>query len=611
MSISSKLSKMLFSLAICSYLTGCGGSGNSAGGTRYSLIPTSVPISIQDKLVTVTVTQGSNHLALLDWLKSYAKTAWGVILPSAYANQITPTLTSQATAKVVSGQTILVDPVFSTTVTVPDPNDSHKTIRKTVSVHCDISSIPTTIHVNKAWGLNFTTGDLMVNMDYPASVTADFDPRTETFSSCAYIYESGFFIIYGNGSVSSKLDPTLGGTTIFAPGCNVFTWSEILNVIPAGNPSKNPTNIPLLNTLHSTSLDALDGYQVGKLCGSLTALSYSPAGGQTFTHLTFSNDILPNSTSITVDAAQNVYAIGSDRNYGGAAMNTACPVSTMKIGDSTSTCLSIPNQTNFVNHPVSAAQLQAAGRYGPRVTLESTTALFIGQGGLPILSLQPNTGLCNISGCLGAAKPSLFTIDIATSTIASLATPALDAAGYPFGAIGIPIPFEMANGYLMFSNGGPPSSGILVNISTGNVIHTCSNLIFGQDHGCNEAHAFGDYVYGFVGCAYQGGDPNTCINSPTVDRVNTLTGVAEHWDIKALGYLAVNGITNSTNTASLPTRPILFTDQVVFLACPSPNLACTSPNWVSLSFATGQITPVTTNGITFDMIASLIGTALW
>lgn len=612
MSISCKLSKLLVSLAICSSLAGCGGGGGgSAGGTQYTLTPTSVPISIQDKLVTVTVSQGSSELALMDRLRTYAETAWDVILPSAYASQLTPTLTSQATAKVVSGQTILVDPVFSTTVTVPDPNDSSKTIQKTVAVRCDIASIPTTIHVNKAWVLNFTAGDLMVNMDYPASVSADFDPQTETFSSCAFAYESGFFIIYGDGSVSSKLDPTLGGTTTFAPGCNVFTWGEILNVIPAGSPSKNPGSSPILNTLHSTDLDAVDGYQVGTVCGSLTALSYSPAGGQTFTRLTFSNDILPNSTSITVDAAQNVYAIGNDRSYGGNAMNTACPVSTMKIGDATSTCLSVPNLTNFVDHPVSAAQLQAAGRYGPYVTRESIAALFIGQGGLPILSLQPSTSLCNISGCNGAEKPSLFTIDIDTSTIAALATPALDAAGYPFGSIGTPTPFEMINGYLMFSNGGPPSSGVLVNISTGNVIHTCSNMVFGQDHGCNVAHAFGDHVYGFVGCAYQGGDPNTCVNSPTVDRVNTLTGVAEHWDIKALGYLAVNGISNSTNTMSLPTRPIFFTDQVVFLACPSPNLACASPNWVALSFATGQITPVTTNGITFDMIASLIGTALW
>ncbi len=505
----------------------------------------------------------------------------------------------------------MVSPNFSTTVTQADPADPTKTIQSTTNVTCDVSSIPLTIHVNKAWAVNYVTGDLLINMDYPISVTAKYDEQTNTFSGCTFVYASGYFLVYGDGSVSTLLDPALGEVPT-QTGCYGRSAMDTIRVIAAGDPTRNPTDVPIINSLYSTSLVTGTGYTVGSLCGSLRAMNYSKATtSPTFTTVSFNTDILPTNDGIVVDAAQNVYAIGSDRNYGGMAMNPACPLSVTKIGNVGAICLGVPNLSNYVNYPVSAAQLQAGGAYGPFLVLESHPTLFISQNGSPLLSLQPYAGLCNIGSCLGPIqKPTLFNIDAASSTVSVLATPALDASGFPYGLNGDLIPIGFNNGYLMFSMGGP-GIGVLANINTGVVLRTCSNLVDRSDFGCNEADSFGDYIYGFVGCAYQGSAPNVCINNPSINRVNTATGVIEHWDLKSMGYLALNGMSNSTNTASVPVRPIFFTDQAVFLACPSPDLTCPSPNWVSLDFATGQVTQVTNNGVTFEMVSTVIGTTLW
>lgn len=611
MPLLNRVMQLALCISVSFVVNGCGGGGAGGGsttgsGVQYSLTPSQIPVSIHDKLVTVTVTQGTTNLAFADRLINMLTPVWDAILPSAFANQLSPTLSSRATAKIVGGQAELVSPIFTATVTKTDPADPSKTIQATVNVTCDIDSIPLTIHVNKAWAINYATRDLLVNMDYPISVTATYHEQTNTFSSCSFVYTTGYFLVFGDNSVSAPLDPALGEGPVQS-GCWGRTALDTIRVIAAGDPTRNPTNTPIINSLYDTSLVTATGYTLGSFCGSLRAMNYSrsPASA-TFTTINFNTDIQTTNDSIVVDAAQNIYAIGSDRNYGGIAINTACPVSVTKAGNASATCLSVPNLSSFVNYPVTAAQLQAAGTYGPFLVQESQPTMFIGQSGSPLLSLQPYAGLCNIGSCLGPIlKPTLFNIDTATSTITALATPALDASGFPYGMAGNLIPIGFSNGYLMFSMGGP-GIGILANINTGTVVKTCSNPVNGSDFGCNEADSFGDYVYGFLGCS----SPYFCLNNPTIDRVNTATGVVEHWDLKAMGYVALNSMSNSTNTASVPVRPIFFTDHAVFLACPTSNLAL-PPNWVSLDFATGQITPVTTHGVTFDMVSTMIGTTLW
>lgn len=591
-------------------MAGCGGggNGNSSTGPHFSLTPTSIPISINDKLVTVTVTQNTGAVAFATRLKNFLAKTWDNIIPSALAAQLTPTLSTQATAKIVAGQAVLVDPVYTAEVTYPDPNNPGHTITRKVNVTCDTASIQTTVHVNKAWALNLTSGDVLVNMDYPSSVDAEYDPNTNTFSACHFEYSSGYFIVFGDSSVSGLVDPALGAKP--APqGCNMMTDLEAMRVIAAGDPTRNPTGVPLLNSLHSATMVTSSGATIGPLCGSLRALNYSAANTASFTPLTFSTTIQTYNQSIAVDASQRVYAVGIDMNYGNMAIDPACPVATMKIGDTSSTCMGVPNLSNFVSYPVPASQVQAAGMYGPYIIKSANATIFIDKNGLPLLSLQPFSG-CNIGGCLNVQKPTLFSIDPALATISQLATPALDASGFPYAISGNMTPIGLSNDYLMYSNAGP-GNGVLVNVATGAVIYTCSNNILGQEFGCNAADAFGDYVYGFVGCAISGAAPDTCINNPSFNRVNTKTGVVEHWDLKSMGYLALNSMSNASNTMSLPVRPVFFTDQVVFLACPTPNLACAAPNWLSLDFATGQITQVTSGGITFDMLPTLVGTTLW
>lgn len=591
-----------FYISILLVIAGC--SDNSSTGSRFSLTPTSIPISINDKLVTVTVTQNTGAVAYATKLKSFLARTWDGIIPSALAAQLSPTLSTQATAKIVAGQAVLVDPIYTAEVTYSDPNNSGNKITKKVSVTCDTASIQTTVHVKKAWALNLTSGDVLVNMNYPTSVDAEYDPNTNTFSSCHFEYSSGYFIIFGDSSVSGLVDPALGD--IPSPqGCNM-TDMEAMSVIAAGDPTHNPTNVPLINSLHSSTMVTSSGATIGPYCGSLRALNYSPTSAANFTTLTFSNTIQTYNQSIAVDASQRVYAVGIDMNYGNMTIDPACPVATMKIGDTSSTCMGVPNLSNFVSYPVPASQVQAAGSYGPYLIKSAYATIFIDKNGLPLLSLQPFSG-CNIGGCLNVQKPTLFSIDPAIATISQLVTPALDASGFPYGISGFMTPIGLSNDYLMYSNAGP-GNGVLVNISTGAVIYTCNNNVLGQEYGCNAADAYGDYIYGYVGCAYNGGAPDTCINNPSVDRVNTMTGVVEHWDIKSRGYLLLNSMSNASYTMSRPVRPVFFTDHVVFLACPASNLSCTAPNWVSLDFTTGQITPVTSRGIPFNMLPTLVFT---
>lgn len=563
-------------------LTACGG-GSSSGGTppannnasSYTLRAASIPISISDKLVTVTVTAATRTASL--------QTATQLT-----ATQLTSTLSTQATAKIVSGQAILVNPVFSTTVTVPDPTDPTKKIQQTVSVTCDTASIPTVIHVNKANALNYITGDLLVNMDYPVSVTATYDSQTNTFSACSFTYDTGNFIVYGDGSVSSMLDSNFG--EVPPPGCS--TGIPMQRVIAAGDPNRNPSNVPLFISLFDTSyVDGLTGtFHPGPLCGSARALSYVKGGGQTITTLNFSNDVLQNNTSFAADSANNFYAIGADRTHGGYTTSVTCPISVTQIGSPGSTCITIPNVANYINYP-------ATGLFQAPYP-----ALFVGTAGAPILSLQTYSYGCGIGYCEGQlSSPTLFNIDPSQPMSSIISTPSLDASG---GMVSQQTPMGFSNGYLMFfpSGGNGVGDGVLVNITTGNVIHTCTNHWAGVngDFGCSTTESFGDYVYGYVSCASTSNDANLCINSPSFSRTNTLTGITDTWDLTALGYLPEDGI------GYVPAKPIFDTNQVTFLACPSPNFACTSPNWVVLDFTTGQITPVTTGGITADQLSTII-----
>jgi hypothetical protein len=609
-----QLARALVVVTILFGVIGCGGDGgnssaSSSSATQFALTPMQIPISATDKLVTVTIKQGSTSFALLDYFKNLAYQAFDNVIPSALAAQISPTLSTQATAKVVAGQVLLVNPVFSTTVKVPDPADATKTIDLKVSVTCDTASIPLSVNVKKAWALDLTTGDLLINMDYPSAVSATYDKTTNTFSACSFTYTNGLFTIFSNGSTSKPIDLTLGVTST-KPGCNFNP--TFFSVIAAGDPSRNSSSVPLLNSLSDTASVGSTGlFSPGVLCGSVRAFDYKNSSVPVITEINFSNDVLPNNSSFAVDAT-HIYAVGSSREYGGYAVNSACPVAVTQIGAPGSSCIGIQNSSTYISYPVSATQVQAAGANASGLVQKPYPSLFLGSSGTPMLSLQTYSGLCGISSCDGSlATPAIFGFGPGTTTAQKLLTAALDSSGFPWGVTGSnPIPVGTSNDYLMFSLGGS-NAGVLANISTGNILHTCTNLFGGSDIGCTYAVESGDFVYGLSVCGYQGASPDVCINSPQIGRVNTLTGTQNQWDLKSLGYLPLPAMSNSTNTISLPVPPIFYTDQVVFLACPSPHLTCPAPNWVSLNFSTGQITPVTTGGITFAMLSTLIGTTLW
>ncbi len=569
--------ELMLSFVLClvvALLNACSGGGASTADTpTYALTPKSLPISATDKLVTVTVS-ATNATFASNRNQSILATILDFLVSSANA-ALNPTLSVLATAKIINGAVEKVDPVFTTQV--PDPsvtptaNNPHPS--KSVSVVCDTDSIPTTVQVNSVWALNKATGDMMVNMKYPSSVQAKYDQVTEKFSSCSFVYSSGNFIVYGDQTVGDTIDPLVGGekqTGACAMNDGAFFW-----IVANGDPSRNTSNFPIILDLHDSSY--FDGdtntYVKGPMCGSARTISYGKGIATVITKISFNNPTLANSGSFAADTS-NIYAVGSEPDYGGYAVKINCPVSVVKISDGSTSCVSIPSISNYVDYPVPPSQAGSANNLK-----KPYPSIFINSDANIILSLQ-QFNQCSVWGCsnVGAVSPPILYSIAPASLTASELSP--DTSQYPNTTYLTPV--GASNGFLTLADsGGGLVNGVLWNMNTGQILHTCTvDPVFGA--GCPDYHwVYGDYVYGMRQCAYNSSTPNACLGTPSIGRVNTKTGVAQHWDPFALGWLP-------QLQQSVPV--LWFANQVTFFACRAPTSTCIDPSWVTLDFSSGTIT---------------------
>jgi len=558
------------------------------------LAPQSVPVSATDKLVTVTVSVTPVPVAKND-SQSLLASIMDFLVSSANA-ALNPTLSVQATAKIINGAVVNVNPIFSTQVPDPSvtPTTGNPNPLKTVPVVCDIASIPTTVQISSVWALNKAAGDMLVNMKYPTSVQATYDPATGKFSACTFAYSSGNFIVYGDQTVGDTVDPLVGGVTQTGTCAN---YSGIYSIIANGDPSRNTSGTPIVTDLFDSSY--FDGststWVPGPICGSARTITYGKGIATQIKKVNFNNTTLTNTGSFTADS-NYIYAVGSDPGYGGYAIKISCPVTVVKISDGSTACVSIPSITNYVNYP----QLN---QVGSTLNLKKPyPSLFTNSNGNIILSLQTFNQLCSVSSCgnVGAAAPPILYSIVPANLAVSALSP--NTANYPSTVFMTPV--GASNGYLTLAGiGGGPINGELWNMNTDQLLHTCLiDPTFGA--GCTNSHwVFGDYVYGMRQCAYNSSTPNICLGTPSIGRTNTKTGVVQQWDPVALGWLPQQ---SALTAQGFQYTPVLwFSDQVTFLACSAPTSTCSNPSWVTLDFATGSITPADpslTSGVAMTLV---------
>jgi hypothetical protein len=595
----------LFVLSVL-LLVSCGGGGGSSGGTAgnsaksYSLSASSIPIASTDNLVSVTVS-GTQFSSADASQKSFFARLFDLVIPNALA-AINPTVSVQASAKVVNGAVTRVDPVFKTTVpdktqcptvngtvTCPTPMPT-----KQVSVRCDVLSLPTVVNVYQAWLLDASNNDILVSMSYPDSVTANYDESTESFSSCNFVYKNGYFVIFGDGSVSGKLDDKLGASDSGA----CANISPIVSVIPRGDSSKNVSGFPIIQNLLNTGVVDNGVYQTNSgVCGSVRLLDYSSTGGS-FTTLNFGAQLAVKGSSTIAADTNYVYSLSWKVGYPNqSAANDSCPVIRVKITDNTSTCVTTPNISNFFAYPVAANQVSNTNKF-----TSSDASFFLDTDGKFSVSFLPFNLGCGVGSCgnVGAFQPPTLFKVTGTNATATLIT--TNTQNYPSGYQ----PAGSLNGYLLLSgNGGGPFNGVLWKYSNGNILRTCLyDATFGDS--C-KTQKFGNLNYGISYCSYNTGHPHDCLGTPSIGRVNTATGVVTNWDPVALGWLPVQGDAASVNGGgtSLAYQTLFLPDQIIFKACPAPTNMCVTPVYVSLNYATGQITPADSS-LTDDILTTLV-----
>jgi hypothetical protein len=606
MKIVMKLTSILLVL-FAVLLVSCGGGGGGGGGVAsggsasksYSLAAQNIPISSTDNLVSVTVT--GTQFSSVNANQSLFARLFELIVPNAFA-AINPTVSVQASAKVVNGSVTRVDPIFR--ATVPDKSQCptvNGTINcptpmptKQVSVTCDVHSLPTIVNVFQAWLLDATNNDILVSMSYPDSVTANYDETTELFSSCNFVYKNGYFVIFGDGSVSVKLDDKLGAND--SGSC--ANISPIGSVIPRGDSSKNTSGFPIIQNLLNTGVVDNGVYQTNAgVCGSVRLLDYSSSGG-TFTLLNFGLPLSVKGSSTIAADSNYVYSMSWKVGYPkNSTADESCPLVRVKISDNTSSCVTTPNISNYFAYPVPASQVSNTNKF-----TSSDASFFLDTDGKVSVSfltynLGCGVGVCGNNGAF--QPPTLFKVT-GSNTTASLIT--TNTQNYPSGHQ----PAGSLNGYLLLSgNGGGPLNGVLWKYSNGNILRTC---LYDSTFGDNcRTQKFGNVNYGISYCGYNGGHPQDCLGTPSIGRVNTTTGAVTNWDPVALGWLPVQGDAASVNGGgtSLAYQTLFFPDQIIFKACPAPANMCVTPVYVSLNYSTGQITPADSS-LTDDVLTTLV-----
>jgi len=530
--------KLLALMLLMVALTSCGGGGSgsgssaSSGSTSYALAAQTIPISSTDNLVSITVT-GTQFSQ--NFNKSIFAKFFDWVIPSAIA-AVNPTVSVQASARIVDGSVRRVDPVFTTTV--PDKSQCTTTNgqvicptpmpTKKVSVTCDVVSLPTVVNVTQAWLLDVSTNDILVNMSYPDSVTASYDENSGTFSSCSFVYKTGYFVIFGDGSVSAKLDDKLGADDTGA----CANISPITSIIPRNDSSKNTSNFPLIQNLLNTGVVDNGVYQVNSgVCGSIRLLDYSSVGG-TFTKLNFGQQLAVKGSSIIASDSTYVYSLSWKVGYPNqSTADESCPVLRVKISDNTSSCVTVPNVSNYFAYPVPANQVSNTNKF-----TGSDASFFLDTDGKFSFSfLTFNLG-CGVGGCsnVGAFQPpTLFKVAGANSTATLLST---QTQNYPSGYQ----PVGSLNGYLLLGGlGGGPANGVLWKYSNGNILRTCPyDATFGDN--C-KTQKYSNLNLGISYCVYNGGHPQDCLGTPSLGKVNTDTGTVTNWDPVTLGWLPVQG----------------------------------------------------------------------
>jgi hypothetical protein len=598
-----------FALILISFtlLISCGGSGKGSSGETgiksslpsYVLSPQNIPVSNSDNLVSVTVT--GTQFSEYQTDNSFIAKILDLIIPNAFA-AINPTVSVQATARVVNGAVQRIDPVFTTSVpdktqcpivdgkiTCPSPIPT-----KQVSVNCDILSLPTVVDIDQAWLLDSTTNDIMVSMKYPDSIKANYNEQSETFSSCNFTYKNGYFVIFADGTVSSKLDDKLGSADSGA----CANISPITSVIPRGDSSKNTSNFPIIQNLLNNGYVENGIYNPNSgVCGSIRLLDYSSSGGS-FTTLNFGRPLAVKGSSTIAATNDYVFSLSWKVNYpNNSTADETCPIVRVKISDNTNSCISAANIADYFDYQFPANQVSNLNKF-----TSSDASFFLDTDGKFSFSfLKYNQG-CGVGSCTTIGNfqpPSLFKVTGSNTTAALVAT---NTQNYPSGYQ----PAGSLNGYLLLSgHGGGPVNGVLWKYSNGNILRTCTyDLTFGD---ICKTQKYLNLNYGISYCGYNSGHPQDCLGTPSIGRVDTTTGTITNWDPIALGWLPVQGDAASVNGGgtSLAYQTLFLPDQVIFKACPAPTNMCVTPVYVSLNYSTGQIT-LADSSLTDSVLSTLV-----
>lgn len=525
-------------LAIAVLVASCSGGSHGANasagpGTTYVLAIESLPIGIDDPLVTVA---------------------------------------GPATARIVNNAIVPVVPVV--TASIPNPQNSPPA--GSVPVVCNAPTVAVTVQILQTWTLNRTTGDRLVRMTYPASLTGQLNSTTQTFSACSFVYATGDFIVYAD---QSAVPVDLSKAYANARGCpNTLALSVVAN----GDASRNVSANALLDTLFDSSAIVNGVFVPGPLCGGVWALSFAQGVPPALSRLAFSATIAPPATDLAADAL-NVYAIGTSiasRSYGVSFPDAACPIALTQPGASGSTCETIPGAAALLIYPGNDTSTAV---YEPQLYLDGNSR--------PSLALQDVGSCAGAGACTGAPNlpaPALFAIDPSGAMATAITT---DASGYPWNnSLGVS-PVGAVDGWLLMGfEGGAPFSGLLWNPANGITLSVCGPFSLGT--ACDSTLVIGSTAFGMSICQRNFATPSLCGGTPAIGVLDVPTASLQNWNPVAAGWLPLD-LVPVTPLLGAATVPLWFTDHVLFPACPATaGLNCPAPGWVSLDFASGVFTPV-------------------
>lgn len=452
---------------------------------------------------------------------------------------------------------------------------------------CDNSIPDSSIKINQKWLLDVSTNDQLVSLTLPKSVYAIYNTKTKNFSQCNYQYSESYFVVYGDGSISEKLDDKLGYSDSTACG----NYSPLISIIPRGDKSKNISNYPIFQNLMNTGSVSNDSYSENLgICGNIRLLNYSSTN-VSFIKLDFGAKLATKGNSTIAADADYVYSLTWKEGYpNGSSADDNCPIMRVKISDNSHECITVPNISNYFSYPIAASQVSNLNKF-----TSSDSSLFLSFDGKfsfafsQTFVLGCGMGYCGQSGAF--QPPSVFKLDGSNST-ATLVTTNSQNYPYPYNYS----PAGSSNRYLLLSgSGGGKLNGVLWDYSTGDIIRTClRDITFGDN--CT-IQIIDKFSYGISFCGYNTSQPQDCIGTPSIGRVDTTNGQLTNWDPVALGWLPISG--NGMEAA------FFLPNEIIFKACPAPTLNCSNPSFVSLNYSTGLISAVASS-LSDDILLSLI-----